>query len=330
MEARFSYSTLSKNLRFSFSAGALFAALLPPLALGAGFLPLSLGPLAALITGALLFVPIYLLRAANYSNKPHDLGKEDWREVGRTELDRLLDRLNTVKKTQIPFIYTANFNVTIVILWIVASAAIVIFNLSNIIPAIALCGAILLVLFPLAAFARVDKFIPGGLVKSVSLYEPLLRHETSQTVRLCPKFRFDEDAFGKSIPEDLQPVLKKYKDNKPDDALVGVQFQCSINNGESGEVPYIYAVAITNGTNSYYKQLKAMRFEGIITEAQVSQEAGREFGTVVFRQDTHIRRDGYHTKPADVARLTDYMYQAIEGLKEPPVATHRESSHASS
>jgi hypothetical protein len=96
------------------------------------------------------------------------------------------------------------------------------------------------------------------------------------------------------------------------DQLLGVQFQITYNKGESGKVPYVYAVFITKGKGIIWETLKDIRYARWVTEPGSSKDGDQVYGTVVLRLNTNIRSDGYHTKENDVLELFDNVAKALD------------------
>jgi hypothetical protein len=227
------------------------------------------------------------------------------------DIDRLKGRLAAVRRAKVPFFYGSGFSTLAFIL----TAALSLFLLARFrgAPALFLVSDMLLLSWPWVFFAQVNKWYPAELSRRLAIFEPVLGCDLPASIKLAPKLRFDEDDMGRLIPEDVQPVLEHAAGGAAD--LVGVQFQCAINKGPSGEVPYVYAVAVTRGRGPSWQKLRDMRFKRFLTEADSSVEGGVEYGTVVFRQNTKARSDGYHTTKGDVGKLTGYMVQALEALR---------------
>ena len=98
------------------------------------------------------------------------------------------------------------------------------------------------------------------------------------------------------------------------DELLGVQFQITYNNGEHGRVPYVYAVFITKGQGKIWQSLKGISYANWVTESGSSTEGNTVYGTVVLRQNTGRRSDGYHTRESDVRELIGNVAKALEKI----------------
>ncbi len=251
----------------------------------------------------MLVTPLFFLAVKKFSNKPADQGKEEWKTVTMTEIDRVLDRLRRVQKTKIPFVYTGGLAVLATLLTFFLC-----FNaLKNGSPARAFIILDLYLIFaPVLYFARIKKWYPTELAGKLAAYQPVFSYNFPDKVKLSPSLRFDEDENGKKIPEDLRVTIRPSV--CPPDFL-GAQFHLAYNTGPNGKVPYMYAVFICKGEGTSWHSFKKMRFDKFITET--SAEKTSEYSTVVLRLDTKCRSDGYHTKPADIARLISNTNSAL-------------------
>jgi hypothetical protein len=293
MSPRFTAGHFSVRFRFiaafilDCGAGlALFAALRGEGVSPALFLAAGLSGLAAV-----------LLAVENFTNKPDDQGKEEWREVTRTELDRITGKLEATRKIRIPLFYSPPFSVLSAVLFLMLS----------VVPSVAYglrgffsCLCVALVFIPCCFFARVIKWLPRDLSRKIEIFTPILTADLPDGMTLAPLLRFDEDRNGFQIPEDLRVLLKK-KGGRQD--FMGAQFQLSWNNGPGGKVPYVYTVFLFPERGDAWTKTVEQRFPHFLTEMGTSREEGENYETVVLRQDTSFREDGYHTTKDDVALL---------------------------
>ncbi|MDR1506689.1 MAG: hypothetical protein LBI67_06260 [Treponema sp.] len=303
MKVQFSFFRLSLISRFIISALCYAASAVVQSVSVPGAAPLYLPRLFAL---ALCALPIPFLAAKNFSNKPFDLGKEEWKPVTMKEIDRLSGRMRIIKKIRIGAFYGTSFALTgTVFLFFIA------IFLSPLMGAGVFFFSIELFLFfiPLFWFARIDKWYPVQLSERLSVFAAVFEYPFEAAYKVVPLLRFDEDRLGRKIPEDIRIMLEPVK--KPAD-LVGVQFQITMNKGPNGEVPYVYAVFITKDRASLRKTIVGKHFPGFVTE--LSTDPSDEFGTAVLRLNTGSRSDGYHTKSADIKKLVRNVLDVLPDL----------------
>lgn len=288
MEMNFRFWKLGLAPRMTLAAGFYAAAALAQVALR-GAMP-----------GFLLIVPAWALLAIKpVSNKPKDKGLEEWRAVTDAEITRIADGITQSKRLRRklggPKALAALFMVAMAFLSLVSS-----FNYPNL--SLAFVDLALFAL-PGLFFGRVTAHIPVEMERKLSSFLAVMNASRPEGYVLTPYLRFDKDEEGRDIPEDMRFLLEPRR--RPAD-LVGVQFQASINNGEHGPVPYLYAVVLTKGTaGEAYAAFRTMRARGYIVEAGGDEE----YGTVVVRQETG--GGGYHTTPDDCASLFSLMAKAL-------------------
>jgi hypothetical protein len=304
MKVRFSFFGMGVSPRFAVSAFCYAAAAALQLAIPPGhpfrfFVPV------------LCAVPLLFLKAQNFSNRPADLGKEEWKPVTMKEIDRLADRVRRVKKIRTGG-RSGAVTVTVFFLF-----AVLFFGLLAGFSACVFLACLYLILVPWLWFAGVEGWYPRRLSEKIGIFLTVLNYPFGSAYRVVPMLRFDEDKQGRSIPEDIQVMVEPRVSPaaepgaKPGE-LVGVQFQMAINNGPNGEVPYVYAVFITRGCGPLWKALVRKTFYGFVTEADTDSVS--EFGTVILRLDTESRSDGYHTYSSDVEELAKNVHKALSGL----------------
>jgi hypothetical protein len=304
MKVRFSFFGLGLSSRFVLSALCYAAVVVLQIVIPAGH------PFRFLVL-ALCALPLLFLKAKNFSNRPKDLGKEEWKPVTMKEIDRLADRMRNVKRVKVGVSYGKSFAmVALILLPFTAVLLSALFGLSLFFFFVEL----VLFFIPLFWFARVDKWYPVELSDKLKVLAGVLGYSAGPSYKIVPMLRFDEDKLGRKIPEDIkvmvEPRLPPKAQEKPNE-LVGVQFQVAINSGPDGKVPYVYAVFITRGSGPVRKTLSRMRFFSWVTET----DSDGEFGTVVLRLDTKSRGDGYHTKGPDVEELTGHVFRILSGLQ---------------
>ncbi|MDR2048348.1 MAG: hypothetical protein LBP69_02735 [Treponema sp.] len=301
MNARFSFFGLGFSSRFAISAFFYTAAAALYFTVPAGY------PFRFFVP-VLCAVPLLFLKAKNFSNRPADLGKEEWKPVTMKEIDRLADRVRRVKKTR-----TGSGAVILTALFLFA---LLFFGLLSGFSACFFLAGLYLIFVPWLWFARVESWYPKRLSAKLEIFLTVLNYPFGPAYRVIPMLRFDEDKQGRRIPEDIQVMVEPGEGRTSPGAgtkpggLVGVQFQLVFNNGPNGEVPYMYAVFITRGCNSLWKALVRKTFYGFVTE--VDTDSISEFGTVILRLDTESRSDGYKTDEEDVEQLIKNVIKALE------------------
>jgi len=289
MDIRFSRFKLGLGSRLV-AAGALYAA---AVALQIGLSSLLPGlPLAALAWMLLAVKPV--------TNKPADLGLEEWRAVSDAEVLRIADTIKEAKKARVRLAGPAGLGV----LALVALGAAALISRVMLPPASLAFLDLGLFLIPGFFFGRVSVFIPGELGMKLSGFLVLMNAPRIEGFALTPYLRFDKDKEERDIPEDLRMLLEP---KRKDTDLVGVQFQTSINNGANGRVPYMYAVVLTRGrAGQAHRAFSGLRLNGFVVEAGGDEQ----YGTVVIRQATEA--GGYHTDDSDCMKLYE---RVVDGLR---------------
>jgi hypothetical protein len=259
---------------------------------------------------ALLIVPLWFLKAKNFTNKPSDQGKEEWKPVSMNEVDRLINKIRSFKKAKIPVIYGSVFAVLSIIL-----SFFILFFLGIVYGANAVFVYIdlYLIFIPCLWFARVKRWYPRELAEKLDAFSPIINTRLPETLKLSPMLRFDEDEQGLPAPEDFRLMIGPKSGKGPED-LLGAQFQLTFNKGPNGQVPYMYAVFITRGMGKTWAALKKLNILDYVIEWNSSKEGDEVYGAVVLRLDTNSRSDGYHTKRADVQNLAFNVVHALEGF----------------
>jgi hypothetical protein len=248
------------------------------------------------------WAPLMLRRA---TNKPDDQGLEEWRPVPMAEVDRLDDGLRESKKLRkrtrsVSTGLALGLGLPAFLVFLGASAALgrndLYFSGAN--------AALFLV--PALFFGRVKVFTPADISMKMPCFRALLAEKLPEEVAVAPYIRFDKDASGADVPEDLR-LLYELKRSPAD--LVGIQVQAAINNGPNGAVPYMYAVVLTKGkAGPSYKVAGRVKASGY----EIEVGGDDEYGTVVMRQETGD--GGYETKPDDCKRLLALCLKVLKGL----------------
>lgn len=296
MQDDFRFFKLGAASRLVLSGGLFAAGIALELAVEAAFLPGAIVALAG-------WLPLMLRRA---SNKPDDQGLEEWRPVSMAEVDRLDDGIRESralrrKTASYGSIAALALGVPAFIIVLVASLAMdrtdVAFVAAN--------AAVLLV--PSLLFGRVKVFTPGEIAMKMPCFRAILSDGLPEGVIVAPYIRFDKDASGGDVPEDLRILLEL---KRPPADLVGIQVQAAINNGPNGAVPYLYAVVLTKGkagpSYAVAQRVSAAGFE-------VEPGGDKEYGTVVIRQSTD--NGGYQTTPDDCRSLMRVCLKALERIR---------------
>jgi hypothetical protein len=291
MDEAFAFFKLGKSSRLAvaagcFATGALIQTLfpwgtLPGFALiAAGWAPLALKPV---------------------TNKPADQGLEQWRPVSMAEVDRLADKIRHSKESRMKSLGGTFGSVALSALLLVCAAAASAIGRR---PALLFADAFLF-LVPALFFGALKVFVPPLLDLKMPCFQALFEEKASDDLVLTPYFRFDKDKEGKDVPEDLRVMVEPKR--KPAD-FVGVQIQAAVNKGPNGQVPYLYAVFLTEGKGESYRRLLPSRPRGY----EVERGGDEKYGSIVLRQETS--GTGYATKPSDCARLYGRVAEGLAAL----------------
>lgn len=291
MDYEFSSMKLSLAARLALAAGCFALGALMQLLFPWGLLP-----------GFVLIVAGYFpLRLKTISNKPSDQGLEQWRPVSMAEIDKLADRLRESKTLFSKTTGTLVLKAMLALALIVAAAAL--WAASP--PVSLLLADSLLFAVPALFFGRVRAFVPRDLSLKMPCFQAIFAEKPLADIVLTPYLRFDKDAQGRDVPEDIRLMLEPKR--KPED-FVGIQMQAALNQGESETVPYLYAVALTKGRGASYSRLKRLSAKGYEIEAGGDED----YGSVVVRQNTSGK--GYGTKPSDCVRLYNLALDILGSL----------------
>lgn len=252
--------------------------------------------------GALVVaLPLVLLSAKPWTNKPADLGEEDWQPAGNAELDRIADAFRSARKIKIPLWYRTGSGIPATVALLVAAVI-----LSPALPRAALvCFDAAILLIPALHFLRVRIWVPKDFELVMGALQAARSVDLPADLVVTPYLRLDRDANGLRIPEDARLMVEPRR--KRDD-LVGVQIQAAINSGPNGKVPYLYAVVITRGKGP------AWRIAAAVKKGGYEVEAGGEgdYGTVVIRQETG--GGGYCTTSDDCRYLMHVVFDVLGAL----------------
>ncbi|WP_304224619.1 hypothetical protein [Gracilinema caldarium] len=250
----------------------------------------------------MMLLPLPLLSARPWTNKPKDLGEEDWQAVTDAEVDRIAENFKNARKIRIPLWYRPGFGIPFTIILTVLSF---VFDLERTIPGI-LCMDALILLWPALYFLKIKIWIPRQFELIMTAIQAARTVSLPAGIHCTPYLRFDRDREGLLIPEDCRLMYEIR--NKPAD-LVGVQVQVVVNNGPNGEVPYMYAVVLTHGQGQTWKKIISM---GLDRKFVVEPGGDEDYGTVVIRQKTDD--GGYHTTKDDCRTLIYWVIQILEKL----------------
>lgn len=303
MEMSFRRGKFSLPARFTLfaSAAALGFAIQIALAAGGSSFP------AAFIPGAVVMIAGgMVLTSKPYSNRPADLGYEDWEPASETEVNRINANFLLTKKISLPAFFRASFGVLMLIL--LAAAGIMVLIAGRNLPAAFVVMDAALLLYPVLLSGSVQLFVPRELEMKLRAFMPVIEASRPDSIKISPYLRLDRDAEGRRIPEDIRLMVEPKR--KPED-LVGAQIQVAINDGPNGKVPYMYAVFLARGAGKSWERLSKESFSGFVVE----RERGAEYSTVVVRQKTS--GTGYHTTERDCLRLYDTVLETLRRFAVP-------------
>lgn len=258
---------------------------------------------------AIMACGLLLMFARSYTNRPKDLGYEEWKPVSFEEVRRIHGNLEGTRGIALPFYYKPAARA--VLIFVFVTLAIVGFFLpwagGDDGPAHYFLGTFnaFLVLIPLLFSGAVKLWTPRELAMKLAAFEPVMHENGADGTVTTPYLRFDRDSDGREIPEDLRFMVELKRG--PAD-FVGSQFQVVINNGANGAVPYMYAVFLCRGKGVSHKKVTAMNFDDMVTESGGDDE----YGTLVVRQETS--GTGYHTTEEDCRRLYRMVTAAMRKL----------------
>lgn len=302
MNTRFINTKISERKRFSIAV-VLYTVSAAVILIAKGFF------LPFIITLLLLGYASYVLMSSNFTNKPKDIGREDWQMVTMTEILRVQFQIKKMKQAPIPFAYTAGFGIFLTVFFIITG--ILFFILFESLQMVLSIICLYIIFFPFLWSSRVDRWYPSSLAQKLKEFDQILQYQYPKTIQIVPYLRFDQTEEGDKLPEDCKFSLTYTPESgKPIQDLVGIQIQLAHNTGPNGTVPYFYTVVITKGKDNSWRALAKFKADGFVCES----DGDEEFGTLVIRQDTKIRSDAYHTKPDDVGRLLETSIRAVSSL----------------
>jgi hypothetical protein len=250
---------------------------------------------------ALLVVPLTLLSAKSWSNKPKDIGEEDWQPVTDAELDRIADAFKSTRNIKLPLWYRPGFGIPFTIALAVIA---VLLGSALTLPGLLATDALIL-LWPALNFLKIRLWIPREFEMVINALYAARSIALPEGILCTPYLRLDRDEQGLRIPESARLMLEPRR--KPDD-LLGIQMQVAINKGPNGQVPYLYAVVLTHGQGATWRKASGFRANGY----SVEPGGDENYGTVVIRQRTE--GGGYCTKPDDCRQLMSLMVELLARL----------------
>lgn len=255
-------------------------------------------PGAGMLVGTLLLLlPLFLLSARPWTNKPKDKGEEDWQPVGDAELDRIADAFKSAREIKIPLWYRPGFGIAFTIVLAILTF---VFGAGLTLPGLLAMDALIL-LWPALNFLKIKLWIPKEFEMVMQAIQAARSVPLPEGILCTPYLRLDRDDKGLRIPESARLMLEPRR--KPQD-LIGVQLQVTINKGPNGPVPYLYAVMLTHGKGPSWQKARSLHIPGY----EIEPGGDADYGTIVIRQSTD--RGGYYTNPEDCRKLV----QAVAGL----------------
>lgn len=296
MQDYFRYFKLGAASRMALAAGLFAVGIALELSLKASPLPGFL----VLMAG---WLPLMLKKA---TNKPDDQGLEEWRPVPMSEVDRLDDGIRASIKLRAKTIsWSAGVGLGLGVPALIAS---LFASMATGRSDIAFVAANVAALFvPALLFGRIKVFTPGTIAMKMPSFRAALSVRLPEGVNVSPYIRFDKDASGGDVPEDLRFMIEL---KRPPADLVGIQVQAAINKGPNGAVPYLYAVVLTKGkAGPSYRTARGARIDGF----EVEPGGEGEYGTVVIRQSTE--GGGYYTSPDDCRELVGACAALLQRIK---------------
>ena len=292
MDEAFAFFKLGRNSRLAAAAGLFAAGALIQVLFSWGSFP-----------GFMLIVAGWApLALKAITNKPTDQGLEEWRAVSMAEVDKLADTLRQSKDSKQKTLGGTVGSIALSVLLL--AGAVVSAALSRKISLVFVDAFLFLI--PAFFFGGLRVFVPGLLNLKMPCFQALFEEKSADNLVLTPYFRFDKDKEGRDVPEDLRVMVEPRR--KPED-FIGVQIQAAVNKGPSGEVPYLYAVFLTEGKRETYRVLFPSRPRGYVVE----KGGDEKYGSVVLRQETS--GTGYATKPSDCARLYGHVRECLASIE---------------
>ncbi|MFP4363070.1 MAG: hypothetical protein ACLFR1_04310 [Spirochaetia bacterium] len=266
------------------------------LASGAGMAPAVSVGVFIIILG---YIPIF---AKHYTNKPKDLGFEDWQPASEREVNRIASNFSLTRKLKVPQYFNPGFGIFAFL--VLSGLGTFLFIIDSPLSGLLFVDAAFL-LIPFLFFGAIMIFVPKQLEMKMRSFSVILDATRPENIKITPYLRLDKDPEGRNIPEDIRLMIEPKR--KPSN-FMGAQVQIAINNGPNGAVPYMYAVFLTEGTGQIYKKLSNMDFGRFIVEPQ----SDGDYGTIVIRQQTS--GTGYHTQPDDCRELYQTVLKTLERI----------------
>ncbi|MAG14235.1 MAG: hypothetical protein CMN78_06535 [Spirochaetales bacterium] len=250
-----------------------------------------------------------LLLAKGYKNKPEDLGYEEWKPVSFAEYQKVRANLQSSRKVRISLYFKPTAKAVVIILGVVLLILSLFLSAiaNSVRPSVAIVD-MLLIAIPLGFSGQIKLWVPRELALKIDAFYPLSSDsKTGNATELVitPYLRFDRDAQGREIPEDIRFMVELKRN--PDD-FVGIQLQVAVNNGPNGAVPYMYAVYLCRGKSHTYINLANRDYDPYVKETGGDDD----YGTVVIRQRTS--GGGYYTSPSQCRELYDRVVGALSAL----------------
>lgn len=246
-------------------------------------------------------LPLFLLMAKPWTNKPDDQGEEDWQRSGSQELDRIADAFAQSRKIKLPILYRSGggivFSAVLLALAFLGGG-------QRSLPGIIAMDAFVL-FWPVFHFIKVKLWVPREFELIMHAIQAARTEPVPEGISLVPYLRLDRDKDGLRIPESARLMIEK---RGMSDDLLGIQIQVTINNGPNGPVPYIYAVVITKGQTQAWRKASDFSAHGFLVEA----DGSGDYCTVVVRPVTS--GGGYHSTPDTCRKLMKHMYNLIQTL----------------
>ncbi|HPX27744.1 MAG TPA: hypothetical protein PLG87_13135, partial [Treponemataceae bacterium] len=143
-----------------------------------------------IISLILLGYASYLLISSNFTNKPKDIGREDWQMVTMTEIARVQFQIKKMKNAPVPFAYTIGFAVSLTVFFI--TAAILSFFLLKSTQLVVSIICLYVIFFPFLWSARVDRWYPSALAAKLAEFDQILQFPYPKTIKIVPYLRFDQ------------------------------------------------------------------------------------------------------------------------------------------
>ncbi len=244
-----------------------------------------------------------LISAKNYTNKPFDIGLENWKPVSENEFNRIKSNLQMTKTIKYPFYFRPVFGVFIIVIFIFLVFMLFVIEADSL---ILFALDIMIILFPPFLTGMVTLWTPYDLKLKLSRFYTVLEEaKKDEKIIVTPYLRLDKDKKGRQIPEDIRFMIEPRR--KPDD-FIGIQIQVAINNGANGAVPYMYAVFLCKGKGRSYNALTTMDFKNYVNEPGGDEE----YGYIVIRQKTG--GGGYHTTNNACINLYSFVKERLDEL----------------